>query len=355
MKRTIFPASLALALVFASCQPRLVLMVSPEAAELIPVAREALAGLRRPVDIIPEPVAWPSGAVVLRLTSTPGTNLPFGAPPLVALPRDKELVGSISLPLSLQELGSSPGQSLQVLPILFDVWGRTSFSDGKSMTPFTWKTLVEKGRANSLAVAGSRPSFRQAVFALGRNGLPAPEGALDWFSAKAEGGDLGLMSPLVQYRAWAPGVWSWTASDLGISYRPGTKWIFLETYRDFERGRASGNRQFVALLGDRPKGFALAGTVLFLEYRADRERSAYLLPLVRIMASPAFEKEAGMRTKWLAANLRAPEIDGEGAAVRNLAVQALAFFAVSDSLPLAQDNQTLLSDIQTVVDRIPRR
>jgi len=126
-------------------------------------------------------------------------------------------------------------------------------------------------------VAGSRPSFRQAVFALGRNGLPAPEGGWTGFRPKRRGA-------------------IWAHEPLGPIQGMGARRLVLDGFRTWgsptgrERsGSSSRPTGISSAAGFRespvrspvrrpPEGFALAGTVLFLEYRADRERSAYYCP-----------------------------------------------------------------------------
>ena len=88
------------------------------------------------------------------------------------------------------------------------------------------------------------------------------------------------------------------------------------------------------------------------EVRTNRPADAAItLPLLRMLAGSAFQKAAGTRTLWLAANLNAPEIDGTGADVRHLVTRSLAFVPVTDRLPSPLVEGNLLTEIQLAVDR----
>jgi hypothetical protein len=350
---------LATLLSLASCQKNLTVLVGPEAAPLMAAIADAAArtqGLGK-VKVELEAAKAPAGPV-LRLTSTPGWNLPAGSAPAVSFPRDWD--PSYSIPPSLAVLGQGKDRSWSSVPLLFDVWGQTSFTGGGRLPapPDEWRELVKRAASGSLSVAGSRPSFRQAAFLF--EVFPdqtADREATAWFTQAPSGwkAPSAVLPSLVADRAWAPNSWFFTREDQAMSYKAGRPTVFLETYRDYEGANPPGVRRFAPISRRQGSGYAMAGTVLFLEFRGSDRRLEQALRLARALAGPDFQKRAGLEGQWLAANQSAPGLDGTGDMVRRAARAAERFFPLTDRLPEPLAEGNLWVEVQLSADRAPRK
>jgi hypothetical protein len=349
------PLGLLAALWLASCQPPPTVLLAPEAAGLESAVRSALPRGTR-VEVEGRGVV---GRNVIRLSSTPGWNLPAGVGADVPLPADWN--PSYSLPPSLAALGRNADGSWSSVPVLYDVWGETGFAAKSSFAPplpGDWSSLLKGAARDALVVAGSRPSFRQTAYLFQLfPDLPESRGALAWFAQTPAGWrSPGSVFPaLTANRAWQPNTWFFSRADQRVAYKSGRPTVFLETYRDFESTNAPGRRSFVPLAANSPGGYAMAGTVLFLEYRGDARTLDRALRLMKSLAGPGFARLAGMDGKWLAADQAAEELDGVGAMVRRRVGGAERFFPVTDRLPDPLVEGNLWVEVQLAVDRTPRK
>lgn len=342
------PLPLAAALLLASCAPTPAVLLSPEAA-----------GLRAAVE-----AAVPEGTVVLvegqvsdskeiprsvvRLTTTPGWNLPKGAGPAVALPASWN--ASYAAAPALSTLGRRRDGSWSAIPLLFDPLGRTAFAKDLSSPPPSgeWQGILAKSAPGTVVVAGKRPAFRQAAYFLSTYAeFPGTIEAVSWFSQALSDwpSPSKALAPAFSSMAFAPNAWMFSRDDLSMSYKPG-ELTFFETYRDFEGANPPGTRRFAPLTLARGQSYAMAGIVLFAECRGDGRSARAAGKLVAALDSPAFLKAAGMSGKWLAADRAAPELDSEGALARRLAEGAERFIPLSDRLPEPLVEDSLLVTIQ---------
>ena len=136
-----------------------------------------------------------------------------------------------------------------------------------------------------------------------------------------------------------------------MAYKPGGALSFLESYRDFEGANPSGTRRFAPLTLAHGRSYAMAGIVLFAEFRGDSRASKSAGKIVAALDSQGFLKAAGMSGKWLAADRAAPEIDSAGALARKMVEGADRFFPVSDRLPDPLVEGSLLVEIQLALGR----
>ncbi|HTP58215.1 MAG TPA: hypothetical protein VMM82_04810 [Spirochaetia bacterium] len=346
-------------LALASCQQPVTVLLSPEAAALRADVQSAVTGAPGlgKVTVTLESATAPSGPL-LRLTSTPGWNLPSGLGPAVPIPAGWD-PSYQPLP-AFAALGQAKDLSWSSIPLLYDVWGLTTFAaKAKSQAIHgDWKELLNRAALRSLSVAGSRPSFRQAayLFAVFPD-VPGRGEAAAWFPQTAQGWKAPaiVLPALVVNRAWLANSWFFTQDDQAVSYKPGRPIVFLETYRNFEQANPPGVRRFVPLTVRQGTTVAMAGTVLFLEYRGSKGGLDAALKVARSLAGMAFQREAGAHGKWLSVDQSAPELDVVGAMVRRMSSGAARFFPVSDRLPDTLVEGNLWAEVQLAVDRAPRK
>jgi hypothetical protein len=296
----------------------------------------------------------------LRLSSTPGWNLAPGSDPLVPLAADWAAGGNYLPYPALAALGRQSDGGWSAVPLLFDVWGQTRFlaKPAEAVTPADWKSLTTKARAQSLAMAGGRPAFRQAAFLFQAWPNVAGEAeAAKWFVQAPQpwNDSLRSMDDLVNLPVWMVNSWRYSGPDLKNSYLPGTQLGFIETFRDFETANPPGNRRYLPLASEAAAGYALAGEVLFLELRGHPGQQAMAVEIIKALSTADFFKDAGGEQKWLAASQNAFELDPSGELVRRRVLGAARFFPVSDRLPEPWDETKLLVQIQVEVDRTPRK
>jgi len=351
----LLPFVLAAVAILISCQAPPTVLLAPEAAGLEPAVRGALPrGAKVEVE-----GRGKAGRNVIRLSSTPGWNLPAGLGPDVPLPADWN--PSYTLPPSLAALGRKADGSWSSVPVLYDVWGETSFaatSPSAPPPPGDWSSLLKGAARDALVVAGARPSFRQTAFLFQLfPDLPASREAIAWFAQTPAGWrSPGSVFPaLVAHRAWQPNTWFFSRADQTVAYRSGRPTVFLETYRDYESTNAPGRRRFVPLAAKGPGGYAMAGTVLFLEYRGDARSLDRALPLMKRLTGPGFARQAGLGGTWLAAGQAAEELDGVGAMVRRRVGACGRFLPVTDRLPDPLVEGSLWVEVQLAVDSAPRK
>jgi hypothetical protein len=345
--------------ILASCQKPLTVLLGPEAAPLKAAIEETAAGTQGlgKVMVEVEGAKAPAGSM-LRLSSTPGWNLPSGSEPAVSFPSDWD--PSYRPPPAFAVLGQGKDHSWSSVPLLYDVWGHTTFAANPSApTPAgEWKGLLKRAAPASLSVAGIRPSFRQAAYLFGIfPDLPSEREAASWFVQAPSGWKApgAVLPALVADRAWIPNSWFFSREDQAMSYKTGKPIVFFETYRDYERANPRGVRRFVPLTIRKGQSYAMAGTVLFLEFRGNKNQLGPALKLMRSLARPEFQKRAGMDGKWLSADQSAPELDGVGAMVRRMSRGASRFFPVTDRLPAPLVEGSLWVEVQLSVDRAPRK
>jgi hypothetical protein len=227
---------------------------------------------------------------------------------------------------------------------------------GKSKPVLDWPLLTSRSPAKTLVVAGSRPSFRQWALVAGAfdpaarlTGLPG------WFTQPPHGWDAEMqaLGALKLAKAWAPSTWDFADADIHQGYRANSPLVILGTFRDYELSDWSGLRSFTPLVAAGPSGNLLGGPVVFAELRGDPKAWTDAAPLLRLLAAPAFQRDAAAQTKWLSANLEAPELDDTGASVRYLVRQARAFAPLTDRLPQPLTEGSLFVQAQLTVDRAP--
>jgi len=344
----------------ASCQKPLVLLVGPEVQDLQPLVQKALAANPSAGHwtLQPDTKPWPGAALALRLTTTPGWNLPSSTAPAVQVSDEWRKGGNYRPPDSLARMAMN-GQNWEAIPLFYDVWGETRFvpQGSKASSPTDWDRLLAQAGTRSLVMAGSRPAFRQWAFVGAVSDGKAHALASPWFAlaSKPWEGELSALASLKDKACWAANSWDFKMADLLQAYKPNASSTFLETFRDYETANVQGSRRFDALRIPGPSGFALGGIVVFAELRGAPGRWKAALPLLRILTGSAFQREIGSRTYWLAANSGAPELDGTGAAVRNLVRQAEFFYPLTDRLPdpLVENNLTV--DVQLAIDEAPKK
>jgi hypothetical protein len=346
-----------------SCGGKIAVQVAPEASDLVPSVRAALDRLKSPgpVRIVMEGrETAPKGASILRITSTPGWNLPEGFPPELDLPETALPKDSYAIPPSFAAVsrGRAPG-SWAAVPLFFDPWGRTVFTDGvDTLPPNEWRALLATAKAGSLVMAGIRPGFRASSLFLSSIDFPMPLGdAASWFAQDASPWkrELSAFPAIVGSPCWGKDAWFYTRGDYEREYRLGPKVVFLETYSDYKKAHPMGTRNFSPLVSSGRAGPILCGEILFLEFRGKERDLKAAIPVVRALVDPLFHKKVGIAASRLSVNVRAPEIDGAGAAVRRIAAQASECLPVADRLPSPLVEKSLWTSIQLAADRGPRK
>jgi hypothetical protein len=336
-----------------ACQAPPTILLGPEAASLRVSLERSLSASPtwKSVRVLDEGGVAPAARRLLRLTSAPGWALPQGSPPAGVFPANWARGANYNPPASLAALGKRVDGSWSSIPVLFDVWGATRF--GEASRPLLGD-LLRAAPPASLAIAGSRPSARQALYFLG---LPAESQASSeaatWFARPAD-----AMRPFAIFgnKAWVPNSWAFSRGDLASLYHERSTLTFLETYRDFETGNVAGSRNFALLAAAiDPARKAFAGTVLFLEYRGDSQGLSPALRLARFLLSSGFVKEAGISGHWLAADRNQSELDATGELIRRAVAGSPLFYPLTDHLPEALPERSLLAQIQHAVDKAPKR
>lgn len=344
----------ALVWLLASCGTPKVLWISSELRDLEPSVRAVVARAFPGGDwlVQTEPAAWPTASTVLRLTTTPNANLPAAAGTRIGIPPDWTEGTDYVPPSALVRLARGADGTWDAVPLFYDVWGQTRFDpiDLSGTFPLAWDTLLSQARPRSVLMAGSRPAFRQWALAAASTAADFHFTSLaTWFgqSPTAWTAELASLRQLTGRSLWVPDAWRFTPKDVQLSYRPGTRLVFLETYRDFEGANVPGTRRFFPFQKTMAQGVAVGAVVVFAEVRsADPGAREAILPLLRTLAGSKAQRELGSQTKWLAANLNAPELDGTGSAVRSLVTQARALIAVTDRLPEPLVENNLLVQAQ---------
>ncbi len=331
-----FVASLAFG-VLVGCQAPLVVLVSPDLAELTPSIASAVKGSGLNATVVTESARWPSGAEGLRVTTTPGWNLPAEAPKGAVIVLPEGFDSAYQTAPSLAALAGKPG-SVSAIPLFFDIWGTTVFS-----TPKTAARPV----AQHWQAGGSRPGFRQAAVFLWGPALPSTA-ADQWFSSAPPASLNQTIEAVAHKTEWVSNNWRLSQADLLGAYHPGAPLVFYETYRDYEKQHVAA-RRFQPLTMGTP--LTVAGIVVFAEIRGGEPQRWQ--PLLGILASASFQKGVGLTTPWLPANLQAPDIDSEGAAARNVVKMAARFFPTSDRLPDPITARDLPASIQLAFDQLP--
>jgi len=362
--RPVLAAAAVLPALLAACQVPRILLVGEELPELTPVVEHALASESSVGHwtVQEDTVAVPANATVVRLTTTPGWNLGPSHRATRAVPDSWDEGSAYRIAPSLERVVRARGSSWASVPLLFDAWGQTRRKAGlqpgtKSGPAPDWPLLVSRSPSRSVAVAGSRPSFRQWALIAGAADPAARVGALpEWFAQGAQGWDaeLGLLAGLKRAPVWAPDTWDFRDADVRQGFRADSRLVVLVTFRDYERSGWSGLRSFTPLAVSGPSGNVLGGPVVFAELSGNAQAWTDAAPLLRLLAAPPFQRDAAAQTQWLPANLEAPEIDDTGAAVRYLVRQARAFAPLTDRLPRPLVEGSLLVQAQMVVDRAPR-
>ena len=333
------PILAVVVLVFlAGCQEPLTVLVSPEVSDLLPAVRAAVTQSGVRATVTAESERWPGGSG-LRITTTPGWNLPAGAPPASRIPQngasDYQTAGALAA------LADAKAGTVSVLPVVFDLWGTTVFPQTKNRTG----PAPRGPQPQRWLVAGARPSFRQAAVYLW-GALSLPPG--NWFASPSPPTLAAAVQTAARRPEWAAGTWRYAQPDLLQSYRAGAPFVFFETYRDYERETNAGFREFRPLAVGSPA--TVAGIVVFAEIRGS---AAAWDPLLRQLVSAGFQQSVERGSGWLAVNLLAPEIDGEGAAVRNLVKLAGRFAVTSDRLPAALTERNRATDIELAFEQAP--
>jgi len=336
----------------AACQPAPLVLLGPEASDLGPTLERALASQPGGARVGIQEGRAPIGNF-LRLSSAPDWVLPAGSPPLRAFPAGWDRDLGFRFPEAFAALARLPDGSWSCIPLLFDVWGVTTFSAGAPPLP-PFRDFIGKAAPGSLAFAGSRPSARQVLYLFGLSPDEARVGDATVFFRQVSSGLRPF--PALAARAWVANSWDFAPGDLVSIYHEGSKLSFLETYRDYSAWNVGGARAFRPLSSgpiDAP-GSGLAGPVLFLEYRGDERGRAAAVRLARALVESAFVREAGRSGHWLAVDQRAPELDAAGEMIRRLVAGSATFHPVTDRLPDPPTENSLLSRIQLAVDRAPR-
>jgi hypothetical protein len=293
--------------------------------------------------------------MVVRLTTTPNAEFPPGTPPQVLLPEswkpDTYVVAG-----AFERLAQSSG-SWTAVPLLFDVWGRTVFlkKGAVDSAPTDGAAVKSSGKAHSVAMAGSRPSFRQ--WALWDFADPVPV-LSTWFNQAPEAfaPELKKLADGKYNALWVENTWDWSQNDLHQAYRDGSSLVFVETFHDWETFNATGIRSFAPFVKKTKSGTSISGLVLFAEVRSGSSgdwREA--LPVLRLVSDPAFQGKAATALGWLAANLNAPELDGTGARIRVLTSKAQTFIPLTDRLPDPLVEGNLAVAAQLAIDRVPKK
>jgi hypothetical protein len=330
--------SLAVGLL-VGCQAPLVVLVSPDVTDLVPSITAAVKTSGVEATVVTETNRWPSGAEGLRVTTTPGWNLPAEAPPAAPAVLPKDFDSTYQTAPALAALAGGPG-SVSAIPLFFDVWGTTTFAPNPKAKVLPAIRHWQAG--------GSRPGFRQAaVFLWGAAPPSAP--AAQWFSSPAPPALAKAVAAVAGKPEWVPNNWRFSQADLLGAYRPEAPLVFYETYRDYEKQRVTAARRFQPLTMGTPR--VVAGIVVFTELRG--HEPARWQALLGVLASATFQKTVGLTQPWLPANLQAPDIDSEGAAARNVVKMAARFFPTSDRLPDPMTARDLPTSIQLAFDQLP--
>lgn len=352
-----------LLLSLSSCSPRLTLLASPEAAEvgdLVMQSAKATKGLAGLV-VAPDSSPWPGSGFVVRLTSTPRWNLPPEAPKLAPIP-------SVALPSTyaplpaFADLGRAKDGSWSAVPLFFDVVGvEAYYREGSSTAPElpAFDQIGDRRWAGLVALPGGLPVFRQAVFFLQESTPKSPLSDIgNWFmqddGAWREG--LARISDVTTAGAWVPSTWTFAPGDLAIWQNPGSPYVLGTTYREFEVTRGVAPRRFIAWQRRYDAGrTALAGTALFLEVFGDGKAVGQLKPLLKLLCSPEFQIQVGVRLKWMAVSQSTAEIDGDSAAIRDEVRGALRFFPLAGRLPATVPSNNLMGEIQAAFNFAKKR
>ncbi|HUX40229.1 MAG TPA: hypothetical protein VMV83_03590 [Rectinemataceae bacterium] len=356
-------AHIAIPLLLSSCAPPLTFMVSPEAAQVASLVEQAAKGTKglEGLVFLPDTGPWPSKGLVARLTSTPRWNLPAAVPAVSPISASALPPAYAPLPV-FAALGRSSDGSWSALPLFFDAVGFEAYYPAGSAVPPdlpNWDQIGDKRWEGQLALPGGLPSCRQAVFFLGESSLKSPIlDAGNWFSQFDADWRAGLarVPEWTTSTAWAPSTWTFTPGDLAVWQKPGSPYVFGTSYRSFEISRGGDPRRFAPWLRRYESGqTALAGTVLFLEVYDGGKAPKQLEPLLRLLCSPDFQKQVGVRLKWMAVSQSTAEIDGDSAVVRDAARAAFRFFPLADRLPQSIPSNNLMGEIQAAFNYAKKR
>jgi hypothetical protein len=356
MKR-LLPA-LAILMVLVSCNRSRVVLVGPDTEAFGPLVETALKqdGTAGTWTVQSEGATWPADAVVVRLTTSPGWNLPAASPGLVALADSWRTGSDYSPPPSLSRQARNSLGEWEVVPLFYDVWGITRFGPPGTDQAGSgrWDEVLSSAPGQSLAMAGDQPAFRQWAFGQAAAGAWPPSDQLAlWFSQPAAPWtkEIASLAPLVHHRAWAPQAWRWAEADLDQLSGRKTNTSFVQTFRAFEASPAGGAHRFSPFQRTRAGVSEVSGLVVAAEFRGPKGDTGAVEPLMRLLAGSRFQREAEVQIQWLAASSRAPELDGTSAAVRRLVNQTVRFLPTTNRLPAPLVADSLLAQVQVAVDR----
>lgn len=353
----------ALLLFLASCSPRLTLLVSPEAAGvgvLVQQSAKTAKGLAALV-VVPDSSPWTGSGLVVRLTSTPGWNLPPAAPKISPIPATALPSSYAPLPV-FADLGRAKDGSWPAVPLFFDVVGvEAYYREGSATAPDVpaWDHVGDRRWAGLVALPGGLPIYRQAAFFLQESISKSPMYDIgNWFiqddGAWRDG--LARISDLTTAPAWVPSTWTFAPGDLAIWRNTGSQYVLGTTYREFELTRGVAQRRFAAWKRSYDSGgTALAGTALCLEVYGDGKAAKQLDPLLKLLCSPEFQIQVGVRLKWMAVSQSTAEIDGDSSAIRDEVRDALRFFPLASRLPASIPSNNLMGEIQAAFNFAKKR
>jgi hypothetical protein len=298
MKNRVVRTCLALCalVLLSSCAPRVALRLAPEARGLEPLIRAHLAAWQKGAKA--RFVLVPEGGKVRG--SFAATVYVSGAQSATAgkdgreIPRNLAELKSWSAPPALLEAAMGPHGGFGCVPLFWDCLGVTFFDREASLKILEgdrveWPSLETSG--SKLSVAGGEPDLRGAIGALV--------------------GSRGELAREVQKTRWGKDAFRFLRSDFVQGYKQGTRLVYLENFRDFQSKNTPGHRNFYPIV--RPVGKDYLATGPWLAFRVSGRADAARLaaPLLAGLIDADFQKEVGMRTGWLPANLLAPDLNAE--------------------------------------------
>ena len=348
---------LLLLLLFASCAPRITVLVSPEATEvgqLLQVQAKGVPGLENLV--IQPDSAWPQPAqagAVVRLTSTPSWNLPAGAP-VSQLISDKFIPSSFR-PLGglLSEAQNSP-EGWKYLPLFYDPVGVSrSFQNEKPPHLPEWSQITASTWKNLITLPGREPLYRQAVFFLANSGLTSSSPA--WFLTPTSEWQKALqdVSSWLDAPCWISSSWQFAPADLIPWHQPNSPRVFVTTYRSFVQHRTDFPQNFRLWIAPAPA--PVVAEVISLESFTPLNQEKALKPLLGLVLSPAFENLTGMKTHWIPTDQNTYEIDNTTAEIRPVVSQAPRWAMISNRLPVQRHADLAFDALDVAISYAKKR
>jgi hypothetical protein len=337
--RRLFPLLTLAVFALAGCQAPVVILLAPEARDLLPGIQAALPavesrtglkfrladsleGAPTPSDVVYLSAESPMPDALVALTSVqPQWPSGFSGAPVLA-PRGPALV------------------------LFWDLPGVTVFSQElPRQAPDGPQPWSEPGRGwpavKRLVIAGAEPELRWAAW-LGQSGstgtLPTNQlfqGFSDWLGKTW----------------WVPDAWRLTRADAAQSYAGGKGLAFVETFRDFYRANPPGFRRFFPLVGGPSERPELSGSALTVEAKGGAAARQALEAWLPVLTAPTFQREFSQKTGWMPANLAAPVLETASAEARKLLLRAASFtptsavtLAVRDQLQALFQNPARLTN-----------